>query len=575
MTSHPANWTGQVLKERYLLGRRLGAGGMGEVYLAQDRSLNREVALKLVRLEGREAERAKHRFRAEAIAASRLNHPGIVRLFDFGREPKGPLYMVMELVRGQNLRQLLRRTGRISVHRAIRIILQVLDALEHAHRAGVIHRDLKPSNIMLIRGGQAGADEADRVKVCDFGVAKLLDPEDPEDPTGLLTLTRGGEILGSPAFMSPEQAAGGRVDARSDIFSAGLVLYTMLAGQKPFASDSVVALLHKVIHADPKPLGQHLSTLDPRIEGIVAKAMRKRPEERFGSVREMAESLQHVLETPELDDASTRLLVNDATTLDPPRDDPSFRDGDLSRTGSDPSALSGERRVRSTLGGGTRAWRAPTPQPVTVDRRPWRPALMLLGLGLTIGGGAWFMQRSTLPTVETLVAAASGPGFGVTERLALEGFREFRDDPRAVAAVATALERRRETELALLKDVRFKAGSALGLGAWSVVLDYNGVIDSARGLLTIEEVRLGSFTGMVDWPEHGSRASVVGYYDGNHLLFWEDELLLASEEARVGYRLHDKMSAYIVEDRLSGFVGMTRHAIRGTKARGGTAGGMR
>jgi len=269
--------------ERYRLQEELGRGGMGHVYKAYDLKLERPVALKLIRLDNttdiQEAEERIARFRREAKAIARLNHPNIVSLYDYD-EADGMLYMIMEYVEGRSVEQMLQAKRQLGARLAVRIIKQACWALEYAHKNGIIHRDIKPSNIMVT--------SEDLVKVVDFGVAKMLGATNSQ----MNTLT--GMRLGSPFYMSPEQIEALKLDPRSDIFSLGAVFYEMLASQKPFTineGNNLSSLFYAILHADPPKL----KTVSPQLEIIVRKMLAKDREQRFKKAREVIEALHVVV----------------------------------------------------------------------------------------------------------------------------------------------------------------------------------------------------------------------------------------------------------------------------------------
>ena len=225
----------------YTVLETLGEGGMGVVYKALDTHLNRFVALKILSAERTNAERQR-RFIQEAKAASALNHPNIVTVHDAASDA-GLDFIVMEFIGGNTLHQLIARKG-LKLEAALKYSAQIADALAAAHAAGIVHRDLKPGNVMVTESGL--------VKVLDFGLAKLAEPSSESAPTQTLGLqTQEGVIVGTVAYMSPEQAQGRRVDARSDIFSFGSVLYEMLTGRHPWPGPSSVDVLHAILHDDP------------------------------------------------------------------------------------------------------------------------------------------------------------------------------------------------------------------------------------------------------------------------------------------------------------------------------------
>lgn len=249
----------------------LGEGGMGKVYRAVDTRLNRAVAVKI------STEPFSRRFESEARAISALNHPNICTLFDVGKLPSGAAFMVTELVEGETLRDLLQRSP--SIDRCLAVIRQVIEALGAAHTAGIIHRDLKPANIMVRLDGYA--------KVLDFGLATRISDSGDRDLTGTLTATIPGQILGTIAYMAPEQALGGRTDARGDIFSLGVILYEIAAGRHPWPRGSAVETLHAILHDDPP------RTVSP-IDAVIRRCLAKPPERRFQSMAELAAALQEI-----------------------------------------------------------------------------------------------------------------------------------------------------------------------------------------------------------------------------------------------------------------------------------------
>ncbi len=278
--SGPDPLIGRVLDGRYRVERFLGGGGMGRVYDAVQVELGRRVALKVLIPELAKVPAILERFRREALAAAVLGHPHIVDVTDFVIPSDGPPFLVMEHLVGEALVDVLTRDGMLTVPRALKITVQLLDALQAAHDAGIVHRDLKPANVFLV--SLAGGEEM--VKLLDFGVAKLR-----ENP-GNKKLTAVGEMVGTPRFAAPEQLKGGPVDPRTDIYGAGVLLYGMLTGKPPFAGpdmDIIRAVLEDA-PADPRVVNP---SVDPALAAIVAKAMAKRPEDRFPSARAMMDAL--------------------------------------------------------------------------------------------------------------------------------------------------------------------------------------------------------------------------------------------------------------------------------------------
>jgi eukaryotic-like serine/threonine-protein kinase len=269
----------------YRIGERIGAGGMGEVYRASDSRLGRDVALKLLPAGMTGDPERRARFLQEAQSASRLNHPNIVTVYDIG-ESDGRVYIAMEYVAGRTLDALIPRDG-LPLAAVLKYAIPIAGAVARAHAAGIVHRDLKPGNIMLTPEGV--------IKVLDFGLAKIVDaPPESEDTTRISAPeTQSGSLLGTPAFMSPEQAEGNPVDARSDVFSFGSVLYQMIAGKLAFQAASMIATMAAVLHKDPPPLSEGVPL---ELRNIVARCLRKDPERRFQSMADVRVALVEVQE---------------------------------------------------------------------------------------------------------------------------------------------------------------------------------------------------------------------------------------------------------------------------------------
>ncbi|HEX6641584.1 MAG TPA: protein kinase [Thermoanaerobaculia bacterium] len=263
----------------YRIVQKLRAGGMGEVYLAEDRNLPRVVALKLLPIERNSDDLLRHRFMREAHAASSLSHPNIARIYEAG-EDDGRAFIAMEYVDGQSLEERIAR-GPLSLDEIVAIALQLGGAVEEAHAHGVIHRDLKPSNVMLTARGD--------VKVLDFGLAKFSDAA--HDATAWKSET--GLVLGTVPYMSPEQALGNGADARSDIFSIGVVLYELVTGRLPFAAATAAGTLVRIVNEQPEAMARFNYDLPPELERIVRKCLEKAPERRYQSATELLVDLRN------------------------------------------------------------------------------------------------------------------------------------------------------------------------------------------------------------------------------------------------------------------------------------------
>jgi serine/threonine-protein kinase len=350
---------------RYKILEELGRGAMGVVYRALDPAINRVVAIKSVSLAiypPLAQSRYRERFLCEAEAAGRLSHPGILTIFDVGEDPATHTpYIVLEYVAGKSLEEV----GRLDFRIAVTLVREIAEALDCAHNEGVVHRDLKPSNILLTDDGHA--------KIADFGIASLNVSE----------LTGSGEVLGTPAFMSPEQLTGGPVDGRSDLFSLGVILYTLLTGHRPFQGNSVSTVSFKVGHHQPVPATAFNLHLPRGLNDVVRRAMAKDPAERYQRGLEMARDLKNILDQPEL----------------------------CNHTGESGSSGLGGYEIADGLfassvrrQGGSRARFAARPQKALKrfgwGRHWWKAALGLLLAVVALGAfGLWRSSRDLLATV--------------------------------------------------------------------------------------------------------------------------------------------------------------------------------
>src|SRR5271169_5592214 len=264
----------------------LGAGGMGEVYRARDTRLKREVAIKVLPpAVSLDADRLR-RFEQEALATAALNHPNILAVFDIGTHEGSP-YVVSELLEGETLRERL-RSGPVALRKCLDHALQIAHGLAAAHEKGIVHRDLKPENLFLTKDG--------RVKILDFGLAKLTQPESG-DHTSLPTMTHAteaGVVLGTAGYMSPEQVRGIAVDARSDIFSFGAILYEMISGKRAFHGESPADTMSAILKEDPPDLAETNRNVSPALERIVQHCLEKNPEARFHAASDIAFDLEHL-----------------------------------------------------------------------------------------------------------------------------------------------------------------------------------------------------------------------------------------------------------------------------------------
>ena len=356
---------------QYQMLEKLGTGGMGEVYKAQDTRLNRFVAIKVLPAKMSADPERRRRFIQEAQAASALNHPNIITIYDILNDGDEQ-YMVMEFIPGQTLHDLI-GPGGISVPQVLQYGTQIADALATAHAAGIIHRDLKPSNIMVTRTG--------RVKILDFGLAKLTDlSPTASDATALGPLTQEGAILGTVSYMSPEQAEGKPVDARSDIFSFGSVLYEMITGRRAFDAGSSISTLSSVLRDDVRPIAEAAPETPPLLEAILSRCLPKDPNARWQSMKDVENalsSLKRQLDSEIYPSTTTNLPVapaqptvsqaNEVKPLPPPSPPPA----------------------------------QPPPQPVPRSSKPLGLVLSLVALVIVVGAGGgvwwWWNNRHQAP----------------------------------------------------------------------------------------------------------------------------------------------------------------------------------
>jgi serine/threonine protein kinase len=251
---------------RYELGSVLGRGGMAEVYLAHDTRLGRTVAVKTLRVDLARDPTFQARFRREAQSAASLNHPAIVAVYDTGEDYVDGIsipYIVMEYVDGSTLRELLHSGRKLLPERSLEMCVGILQALEYSHRNGIVHRDIKPANVMLTRTGQ--------VKVMDFGIARAMGDSG-------MTMTQTAAVIGTAQYLSPEQAKGETVDARSDLYSTGCLLYELLTVRPPFVGDSPVAVAYQHVREEPQPPSSFDPEITPEMDAIVLKALVKDPD---------------------------------------------------------------------------------------------------------------------------------------------------------------------------------------------------------------------------------------------------------------------------------------------------------
>jgi serine/threonine protein kinase len=296
---------GQVIADRYHISRKLGEGGMGAVYLAEHVKMGRQSAIKVMGSGMSHDPEAISRFNREAANASRINHPNVCAVYDFGETEDGTIYLAMEYVEGRTLSQLLKESGPLPLPRAAALLRQCGDALQAAHELGIVHRDLKPDNIMIV-----SAKGREVVKVVDFGIAKAAGGEKGQN------VTKTGLVVGTPEYMSPEQLSGDLVDGRSDIYSLALVLYRTITDTLPFLADTAQETMIKRLTDDPMPLAQARpgTNFPAALQKVMDRALVRMPQERYGSAVEFAADVTRAIEgaktttTPADTEAKTQMV---------------------------------------------------------------------------------------------------------------------------------------------------------------------------------------------------------------------------------------------------------------------------
>lgn len=390
---------------RYRIERRLGEGGMGHVYLATHLAIEKPVALKVLKQEYSAKEEIVSRFQREAISASRVKHPNVLEVFDFGKLDNGCTFLAMEYLAGHDLADELNANGTVETSRALRIALQLARGLASAHKAGVVHRDMKPDNVFLARTD----DGEEIVKIVDFGIAQLrLGDEAERNRPNRRRLTRTGMIFGTPEYMAPEQAAGKNADQRVDIYASGIILFEMLTGDIPFTGDSFMGVLNAHLHA-PIPRVRDLRPdlqISAELEACILRCLDKEPAARFQTMTELAAALLQTPEagalpsTPEAVSVATLQMLTalpEARNLGPSRTVPEFTPpGTTLQT---PTPSSNREPVVNAMGEHPTLAAAPTPK---------SPAWIIAGVALALAAAVlWvaprFRGQQPAPTPDAVV----------------------------------------------------------------------------------------------------------------------------------------------------------------------------
>jgi beta-lactam-binding protein with PASTA domain/tRNA A-37 threonylcarbamoyl transferase component Bud32 len=450
---------------RYRILRKLGAGGMANVYLAEDEDLGRRVAIKILNDRYANDELFVERFRREAKSAAGLSHPNIVSIYDRG-EAEGTYYIAMEVIEGRSLKELILTRGPLPIGQAITYTLEMLEALRFAHRHGIIHRDVKPHNILI----------GERLKVTDFGIARA----------GASQMTEAGSIMGTAQYLSPEQARGAPVTASSDLYSIGIVLYEMLTGKVPFNGDSAIEIAMKHLNELPKPPSKTRPEIPEELDQVVLRALSKAPEDRYQTAEEFAEDLHRVEAglplAPETAEAATALLTAPTAAIG-------------GTTEVLPDEATRVASVRPTAPAGPPAY----PPAYTYDERPpkrrrWAPWLLVLLLLAAAGFAGWYVFTQIQDQLAASQPVSVPNVVGIREELAITKLEE------AGFVVNTERDASRDVKEGFVMDQRPDGGSRLPEGDEVTIIVSTGVpkttvpdvvgMDYADAVDTLSDVNL-------------------------------------------------------------------------------------
>ena len=390
---------GRTISGKYKIEKFLGGGAMGAVYKARFAALEKNVAVKVMHRAVAADANFVGRFHREAKAASRLDHPNSMRVIDFGEEPDGLLYIAMEYVEGRDLYRVIHDDWPISNADVGDIVMQALAAIAVAHEMGVIHRDLKPENLMMLRQKNDDEKEAYVVKVCDFGIAKITEKDDETKPAGQ-KLTTQGLVVGTPEYMSPEQARGEKLDPRSDIYSMGIILYQLLTGRTPFTGDNALAVVLKHITEAPAAPSVHYPSVHKGLEAVTLKAIAKNPNDRFDSARAMRSAIREALDGRPAPVDIAAVTLEQAHAEVPPGTVPMVVAGGLApMVASGSTARSPAIESAPTVAGGISASRLTPLGTAAAPPEPEKKSRAGLFVGLALGallvGGAGVVVTTT------------------------------------------------------------------------------------------------------------------------------------------------------------------------------------
>jgi serine/threonine-protein kinase len=404
---------GRRIAGKFVVEQFLGGGAMGAVYRARDDSLDRKVALKVMHPAVAVDPSFVSRFHREARAASRLDHPNSMRVIEFGEEPDGLLYIAMEYLEGRDLYKVIHEDWPLSEARIADVMMKALAAIAVAHEMGVIHRDLKPENIMIL--SRKDDEGHDIVKVCDFGIAKITERDeaapDAAPKTAGAKVTTAGVVVGTPEYMSPEQARGEKLDSRSDLYSMGIILYQLLTGRTPFLADTALAVVLKHITEAPEPPHTIYPGVHKGLEAVCLRALAKAKEDRFQSARDMRAALKAVMDgrsMPVESNAET-VIESESARVAGARHGSGAGPLTSPMSSPNPDALVQQPRAVSAPGGTSKVTPLGTAVASAEDKRSRAPLLIAVALvALLLGGAAVVLaQRNQGAKVEPPPPSAS------------------------------------------------------------------------------------------------------------------------------------------------------------------------